>query len=345
MKRFYVWLILVSGFLGEGDSLYAQTFLENLNKTYQPVVVSVQVSDVQGKPLDTAAVWIEKKNGKKIFFKHIEGGQYTRSFSNRQAVTYPLYAQLGERTEKRTLTVEGTSEEAKTQAEAFTFDLGSKKPVLLEISIYDDQEQLVDGEITIVDLNDKKIEGIERVEQGVYQVTFNNTEAHEYNISVAENDFLYENIMVYVPAATRESQTLEEAFKVKVTSEANITALSVPKVGKRVVLRSVYFQKGAVQLAETSLKELDKLVVLLEGNPTAVIEIGGHTDNVGSAYQNKVLSQQRAEAVLTYITSKGIGRDRLKAVGYGEERPIASNDDEKEGRELNRRTDFVILEM
>jgi outer membrane protein OmpA-like peptidoglycan-associated protein len=81
----------------------------------------------------------------------------------------------------------------------------------------------------------------------------------------------------------------------------------------------------------------------LKENPQYKIKIAGHTDNVGSAEFNKQLSEKRAAAVVEYLKKKGIDSRRLSSVGFGEEKPLASNDDEKEGRELNRRTEFEIV--
>ena len=78
-------------------------------------------------------------------------------------------------------------------------------------------------------------------------------------------------------------------------------------------------------------------------NPAMQVEIGGHTDVVGSKNYNKFLSQKRAEAVKDFLTKKGIDTRRIKAVGYGSSKPLASNDDEKEGRELNRPVEFKVM--
>ena len=75
-----------------------------------------------------------------------------------------------------------------------------------------------------------------------------------------------------------------------------------------------------------------------------MIEIGGHTDSVDSEAHNLELSSKRAAAVSDYLQAAGIASDRLESEGYGERRPVASNDDE-EGRQLNRRVEFTILRM
>ena len=78
--------------------------------------------------------------------------------------------------------------------------------------------------------------------------------------------------------------------------------------------------------------------------PTLKIELGGHTDSQGSAPYNQSLSERRAKAVVDFVTKAGISGARLVSAGYGEVEPIATNDT-KEGRQLNRRTEFKILAL
>ena len=73
-----------------------------------------------------------------------------------------------------------------------------------------------------------------------------------------------------------------------------------------------------------------------------VIEISGHTDNVGDVEVNQRLSESRAKAVRAYLLKKGISGERVRAVGHGESQPIASNDTD-EGKQKNRRTEVRIL--
>ena len=82
----------------------------------------------------------------------------------------------------------------------------------------------------------------------------------------------------------------------------------------------------------------------MQQNTKVRVEIGGHTDNVGSHDINIQLSQRRAVAVKNYLTSKGIESKRITAVGYGETKPIVSNDDEEGGRAINRRVEFKVLQ-
>jgi outer membrane protein OmpA-like peptidoglycan-associated protein len=117
------------------------------------------------------------------------------------------------------------------------------------------------------------------------------------------------------------------------------------EVGSKVVLKNIFFDVGKSALKKESISELEHIKALLTSNPKLRVQINGHTDNTGNAAANKVLSLQRATAVVDYLIEKGIAKNRLRAVGYGEERPIVSNDDETGGREINRRTEIEIVEV
>src|SRR5690606_33127662 len=103
------------------------------------------------------------------------------------------------------------------------------------------------------------------------------------------------------------------------------------------------FDTGQSDLKDESIAELENILELLQGNPDLKVQINGHTDNTGDDASNKALSLKRATAVVQYLINKGIDANRLSAVGYGEERPLVSNDDEIGGREINRRTEIEIL--
>ena len=120
-------------------------------------------------------------------------------------------------------------------------------------------------------------------------------------------------------------------------------ALKPIKVGEKITLRNVFYKTDSFALDLRSRVELDKVVSLLRANPAMAIEIGGHTDNTGTAEHNLLLSGRRAEEVMKYLSSKGIGPERISHKGYGMDMPVASNESE-EGRALNRRTEMKILE-
>lgn len=116
------------------------------------------------------------------------------------------------------------------------------------------------------------------------------------------------------------------------------------EVGSKVVLKNIFFDVGKSELKSESIAEVEKILELLSGNPHLKVQINGHTDNTGNASTNKVLSLKRATSVVDYLITHGVSSDRLSAKGYGQERPIVSNDDEIGGREINRRTEIEITE-
>ena len=109
-----------------------------------------------------------------------------------------------------------------------------------------------------------------------------------------------------------------------------------------VTLSNVYFVFAKHYLQTKSYTELDRLVRLLKANPDKKVEIAAHTDWIGSNADNLQLSKDRAEAARQYLIAKGIDASRIIAKGYGETKPAASNNT-AEGRQLNRRIEFTLL--
>jgi outer membrane protein OmpA-like peptidoglycan-associated protein len=107
-------------------------------------------------------------------------------------------------------------------------------------------------------------------------------------------------------------------------------------------LDNVQFETGKASLTNTSYKELNELTEYLKLKESVVIEIAGHTDDVGEDASNQKLSEARANTVRNYLISKGIAAKRVVAKGYGETQPIAPNST-PEGRQQNRRTEVRIL--
>lgn len=114
------------------------------------------------------------------------------------------------------------------------------------------------------------------------------------------------------------------------------------EVGQVVKMNNIFFEYKSSTLAQESFIELDRIVDEMEENETMEIEIEGHTDNKGSPEYNVKLSTQRAEIVRQYLINKQVAANRVKSVGYGEEKPIAENETE-DGRSINRRVEFTVL--
>lgn len=141
----------------------------------------------------------------------------------------------------------------------------------------------------------------------------------------------------------------------KFTTDVDYTKMNVPadkeatyeveiKIDppKDFVLENVYFETGKSNLKANSFKALDDLVEILKIKSTMVVEIQGHTDNVGKDEDNLKLSQERADAVRKYLISKGITEARVSAKGYGPTMPVADNGTDT-GKAKNRRTSLKVI--
>lgn len=129
-----------------------------------------------------------------------------------------------------------------------------------------------------------------------------------------------------------------------------IVVLDRIELNKIFVLDNIYFEFDQSDITQQASIELNKLVDILIDNPEIKIEMGSHTDSVGTNDYNIQLSQRRAESTVRYLINKGIAAERLTAKGYGETKPVARNTnpdgtDNPAGRARNRRTEFKILEI
>ena len=140
---------------------------------------------------------------------------------------------------------------------------------------------------------------------------------------------------------TGPSDDDQENFK---SSDLCLTLIKVEPVK----MDNVYYDFNKASLQKESFASLDKLVQLLNDNPTLEIEINAYTDSKGKDDFNQKLSDARAKSVVNYLVSKGISESRLKAIGLGETMPITDNTnadgtDNPEGRQQNRRTEFKVI--
>ena len=108
-------------------------------------------------------------------------------------------------------------------------------------------------------------------------------------------------------------------------------------------LRNMYFGTGSITLDASYTEHLNRIVGYLKQDPNLVVTIEGHTDVVGSDRVNMQLSENRAQTTAEYLRGKGVSPSRIITRGMGAEYPLASNDDEREGREFNRRVEIALL--
>lgn len=130
----------------------------------------------------------------------------------------------------------------------------------------------------------------------------------------------------------------------KLRAQLQGTGVSVTRVGDDIVLNmpgNITFATGSADLNSSFFGVLDSVALVLKEFDKTVIDVAGHTDNVGSDQVNQALSERRANTVAQYLRSKGIVDQRIATVGYGETRPIASNDT-PDGRQQNRRVELTL---
>jgi len=164
-----------------------------------------------------------------------------------------------------------------------------------------------------------------------------------YALNVRKQGFVFhsENF------ALQESKNLDEAFVLEIALQpipetiAEVEFEEVQPKSKPVVLKNIFFETASAKLRPESRTELERLQNLLTENPQLRIQINGHTDNVGAEEDNQQLSEARAKAVYDFLIENGIAERRLRYKGFGESQPIASNDS-PDGRQQNRRTEFVV---
>lgn len=139
-----------------------------------------------------------------------------------------------------------------------------------------------------------------------------------------------------------ENQNIDLS-KADLYNELTIDLNLVPiEHGQKVRLNNIFFDYGQHQLLLESYNELARVNDFLAKNPDIKIEIQGHTDNIGSKWFNKNLSELRANSVKEYLIKKGISENKISVIGFGESKPIADNSTD-EGRLKNRRVEFVII--
>ena len=150
-----------------------------------------------------------------------------------------------------------------------------------------------------------------------------------------------ENIKVkagQLAAAQNGVRTVDNEILVAsdVSSASNVQS----QLTKILLDKKIEFEKGRSKLLPSSTAVLEEVLSVLKENPRLSVEIQGHTDNYGSAQENRNLSQARAEAVVGWLVQHGIASERMKAHGYGPDRPIAPNTT-SEGRAQNRRVEII----
>ena len=213
----------------------------------------------------------------------------------------------------------------------------SLQPVQLLLKVEDAAtQQALNAQVSLQGGKADETLTAQKVAEGIYQFNIQNNQTVEYALAVEKSGYVYKSVKVSIPPMANKAQEFRKKITLDPVTQVN--------TNYRMVLNFVYFDFNSAQLRDESQPELNRLKGFLKENPGVRVEIAGHTDNIGSATYNKELSQDRAQSIVNYLAEQGIATERLTAQGYGEADPLASNDDETEGRELNRRVEMRVLE-
>jgi outer membrane protein OmpA-like peptidoglycan-associated protein len=183
--------------------------------------------------------------------------------------------------------------------------------------------------VELIDLSTKQMTSqVQTDERGNYLITLPVGKNYAFNVNRKGYLFYSDNFFL-------------ADHPVDSTYEKNIPLQPI-EMNASVILKNIFFDVNKFDLKPESEAELDKLIQLLNDNPTLKIQISGHTDNVGKPADNLTLSNNRAKAVVNYLVSKNISSQRLIAKGFGETQPIDDNKTE-DGRAKNRRTEMKVI--
>ena len=190
-------------------------------------------------------------------------------------------------------------------------------------------KKAVEAEIEITDNSSGKVIETFTTNSATGKFIITLASGKNYGIAVKAKDYLFHSENFDIPNGAADNL-------VNKTIELKNVA-----VGNKITLKNIFFDVGKANLRSESNAELDRLVKLMNDVPSLKIEIGGHTDNTGSASINAKLSQDRADAVVNYLKGKGVSAARMNAKGYGDSMPVSTNSTAY-GRQENRRTEFEI---
>lgn len=286
-----------------------------------------------GFPINTPdddVFFVSTSDGKRGYYASVrEDGQ---GYTDIYAVTILQEDEAGEAiTSKKSEEKKAEEDSGKDKIQKVASKEIQLQPVAFTVTVLNENKRPVDAKISMVSTPDKIVAGKSNKGTGIYEFRVTNPNNKNYKLSVEKDGYVFQTLNVAVKAATTEPQQMNRTL-----------ILRKLQMGTRSVLRNIYFTFDKATFTKESYNELNKLETMMAQNTGMTIEISGHTDNIGAKTYNKKLSQHRANAVKDYLVRKGIDTRRIKAIGFGEEKPLASNDDEKEGREFNRRVEFKV---
>ena len=216
-----------------------------------------------------------------------------------------------------------------------------KITVTLKVHVVDEENNPVAANLELTEENgDGKLYA---VSNGIGEYSFVSMDeaTKQYQLQITGNGFTDRRLSVTMPAVGAESTTVEQTVQLISKAPPPKPVVNIRPSGKK--LRNIYFDFNRAVVKGEYQDKIDKAVAYLNDHPNEKLLLVGHSDYVGKERYNTTLSKRRADNVKKALVAKGISPGRIQTRGEGSKYPLASNDQEKEGRELNRRVEFKII--
>lgn len=209
---------------------------------------------------------------------------------------------------------------------------GKHSMALMVGRVYDNEtKKRLSAEVIVTDNNTAEVVGVFKVDEYSGKFSIALPSGKNYGISISKDGYLFHSENIQMPDLAEYAEFRKDIY------------LRPFKSGASEVLKNIFFDTDKAEIRQESKTELDKLYNMLVKNPKLHVQISGHTDDRSSHEYNIVLSEARAVAVVQYLIDKGLDKKKFFAKGYGETQPVSSNETE-EGRQVNRRIEFMILD-
>lgn len=209
----------------------------------------------------------------------------------------------------------------------------TRAPVVVSIKVVDAvSNEPLKATPTLTSLATNEELQVQNVKLGQYSWEGVFEESGDFYLNVVVSGYQLVSFRVNLPASTSERREIKRTIPLKKVVVEN-----------SYVLKYIYFDFNKATFTDNSYAQLESFLAWMQQNANANVVIAGHTDDVGTPAYNQDLSERRSNAVANFLIEKGINPNRLEAVGFGATMPLASNDDEAEGRELNRRVEFRVV--
>ncbi|WP_339757994.1 OmpA family protein [Algoriphagus aquimarinus] len=204
-----------------------------------------------------------------------------------------------------------------------------------------DDAVLEQARVVLYDENSKQAGGDFSNTTG--RVRFTLTPDADFTIIASKSGYFSKSIPYTTKGKTPDISTLIQDVT-NITLDTTIV-LDQLVLDRSIVLENIYYDLDKAEIRADAAVELSKLVQILKDNPAIKIELSSHTDSRSGDAYNQNLSQRRAQSAVDYIVSQGIAADRLVAKGYGESQLIVANATTEEEHQINRRTEFKVIEI